>query len=500
MGIQFTGLASGLDTQSIISDLMKVERMRVESKEKEKVLAEWKKEAWEDMNSKLYSFYKEELFDFKSVGTYSQKKLTNSNESILSLNISTGAVRGSHTVDVTTMAKGSFLTGDEVAGDLAGDPITSATTAEEMFTFVDPANDVKTMTFSIDGGTTTHDISIVATDTISDIVDKIDDLELDLNVSYDSTYNRMFLSSTTTGQDIRLELSGDDEVLTNLGFDALGRVGSQGERAEFDYNGTTLYSETNEITVNGLSFNLVGEGESATINVSQDTDKIYESVKTFVLKYNELMLEMNEMVGAESAREYEPLTEEEKLAMTEDDIELWESKIKDSLLRRDDTLTSITSSLRSTLTLSSGVTTTNFTYKSLSTLGVVTGGYQEKGLLHIEGDEDDSLYGLKENKLRNAIEDDPDSVMELLSALGDQLYSDFADRMKSSTLSSALTFYNDKYMDKEIEGFEDDIFDLEDKMDAIESRYYKQFTAMEQAIQQSNSTGDWLAQQLAGLN
>jgi flagellar hook-associated protein 2 len=185
--------------------------------------------------------------------------------------------------------------------------------------------------------------------------------------------------------------------------------------------------------------------------------------------------------------------------MSEDDIALWESKIKTSLLRRDDTLTSITSSLRSTLTISSGVTTTGFTFKNLSSLGIVTGNYTEKGLLHIEGDEDDSIFSVKTNKLRNAINENPDAVMELMTAIGTKIYSDMNTRMKSSTVSSALTFYNDKTMTKTISAFDTKISDLEDKLTAIESRYYKQFTAMEQAIQRSNSTGDWLTQQLSGM-
>jgi len=490
MGIQFTGLASGIDTQSIIKDLMKAEKIRVETVKKDKILAEWKKEAWDEMNTKLYSFYKEELFDFKSTGTYGQKKLTSSNKSLITLNESKGAVRGNHTIEITTMAKGSFLTGSELVG------VTASSTAEDMFGLTDP--DTKTITLSVDGGTTTHDITIEASDTMSAIVDKMKDLDLDLAVSYDENFHRMFFSSTKTGQDVRVELTGDSDVLDNLGFASGSRVGTQGTRAEFIYNGTTLYSESNEVVTNGLSFNILSEGGSSTITVIQDTEAIYESVKTFVNKYNEIMKELTTSIGAKSARQYKPLTNEEKEAMTKEDIKLWETKIKASLLRRDDALTGIAKTLRDTLTLSSGVDTKDFTYKSLSDLGIVTGNYKEKGLLHIEGDPDEALYGTKDNKLRAAIEKDPDKVMELLSGLGNRVYKEFASRMKSSRLSSALTFYNDKSMDKLIKKYKQDIFDLEDKMSVIESRYYKQFTAMEQAIQQSNSTGSWLAQQLGG--
>ena len=497
MGIQFTGLASGLDTQSIIQDLMKVEYTRVQEVEKDKQMLEWKKEAWEDMNSELYSFYKSDLFKFKSASTYNQKSVTSSNSSVVSANAagSSSAVRGTHTITVNNMAQGSFLTGSALTD------VTSTTTAGDLATFA--TDEIKTISISMDGGSTTHDVDIEAGDTISSIIDKFEALDLELNVSYDSTYDRFFLSSTNTGDGVQIQLSGAEDMLSGLGFAVDGTShradGTVGEDASFDYNGTTLNSDSNEISVNGLSFTLLGEGSTATITVAQDTDKIYESVKSFILQYNELLMNINEKVGADSASDYEPLTDDEKEAMTDDEITLWETTIKDSILRRDDNLTSIGRSLRNTLTLSSGVDTSGFTYKSLSALGIVTSTYTEQGLLHIEGDEDEALLGLKDNKLREAIDNDPDAVMELMTALGDQLYSDFQDRMQSTTLSSALTFYNDKYMDGQVTDYEDRIYDLQDRMDDIESRYYKQFTAMEQAIQASNSTGEWLSQQLASL-
>ena len=492
MAIQFTGLASGLDTQSIIRDLMKVERTRVVTVEKDKILAEWRKEAWSSMNSKLFSFYKEELFAFKSAGTYNKKKLTSSNESMISVNTSSAAIRGSHTIEVTNMAKGSFLTGEPLVG------VTGETRADEMMTFTDPL-DTKNLSISLDGGVTTQQITIEASDTMANITSKIKDLGLDLNVSYDSSFNRLFLSSTKTGNGIELQVSGDEDVLNGLGFITDNRIGTIGNDAKFTYNGTELTSSTNEVVVNGLSFNILGEGGTSTISVTQDTDAIYDTVKKFVTKYNELMLEIDGKVSAGSARAFKPLTSEEKSAMTEEDVKLWEDKIKVSLLRRDETLTSIMSTMRNTLTLSSGVDTAGFKYRNLSSLGIITGSYTEKGVLHIEGDEDNSLYSVRENKLRKAIDEDPDAVMKLFTSLGDKLYDDMNKRMQSSNLSSALTFFNDKSMDKQIRDFDTKISDLELRLSSIEDRYYKQFTAMEQAMQQSNSTSNWLTQQLGGL-
>lgn len=495
MGIQFNGLASGLDTQSIVTELMAAESYKVEKIEKKQVLVEWKKEAWEEVNSKLYSFYKEELFDFKSSGTYSQKKVTSSDESVLSVNTSTNAVRGLHTIDVTELAKGSFLTGTELTADLNGDSVTNSTTASDLFGIA--SADTTSIFISLKDGDTPTEVVFSGDDTLYAMTQKIKDLDLDLNVSFDEKFGRMFFSSTETGEGVALKVTGDEAALDGLGFDTGNREGSVGSDAAFTYNGTEFTSETNEVTINGLSVNLLGKGES-TIGVSQDTDAIYDKVKEFIAQYNILMTEMNTKIGADATTDYEPLTDDEKEAMTDDEIETWETTIKDSILRRDTTMTSLRSTLRNTLTLSSGVDTSEFTFKTLSSLGIVTGSYTEAGLLHIQGDEDDSLYSSKDNKLRDAIDDDPDAVMELLTALGKELYSNFSSKMQSNSLSSAFTFYNDKSMDSMIDDYEDDIYDLEDMMDDMETRYYAQFTAMEQAIQQSNSTGDWLSQQLGG--
>lgn len=501
MGIQFTGLASGLDTQSIIADLMKVQRTKVDKVEKEKTLVEWKKDAWKEMNSKIYTFYKESLFKFKSASTYKQKTVTSSNTSLVKATATSSTVSGVHKIDNITMAKGSFLTGDKITVDKNGDPITidETTTMGEIYNFT--AGDI-TMDISLDGGATSTSIVISETDTFANVVSKVNDTEMEINFNFDTNYNRFFLSSKNTGQGIQIKVgdaTGEPAgLLSALGF-GTNKTGSVGSDAQFDYNGTTLTSSDNEVTVNGLSISLLGEGTNVNIAVNHDVEAIYESVKDFVLKYNELLMDINEKLGADSSRGYKPLTSEEKEAMTDDEVKLWEDKIKKSLLRKDDILTSVVSSMRSILTLSTDVNTTGFDYENLSELGIVTGEYTEKGILHIQGDEDDSLYSLHDNKLKEAIEENPEGVFELMTALGDALYEDMSNRMKSNSLSSALTFYNDKYLSKEVTKYEEEIDKLEERLARVEERYYKQFTAMEQAIQKSNSTADWLTQQLGGM-
>lgn len=504
MGIQFTGLASGLDTKTIIADLMKVERTKVEKIQKNKTLVEWKKDAWKDMNSKLFTFYKESVFKLKSTSTFTKKTVTSSDTSLITATANSSTTTGIHTLENIQMAKASFLTADAVESVKVGGPttITGATTAGDLIDFTSPVRTVAEFKIKLntDDGLEPYSIlEVKPTDTLADIIAGIEALDLDINVNYDSTFNRIFVSSKNTGDNVHIGVDGDADLLSALGFEGATLVGSQGENASFTYNQTAFTSESNEITINGLSLSLRGEGVSATVSVNQDVEGIYESVKSFVTKYNELMLDATLKLDAESTRKYKPLTSEEKEAMSEDEVKLWEAKIKSSLFRNDDILTSVTSSMRSIFTFSAGVTTTGFDYTNISTLGIVTGEYTEKGILHIEGDEEDALYGLKADKLRKAIEDDPEGVLELMTALGTKMYEDMGNRMKSSTLSSALTFYNDKHIDNQVRDYGADIDDLEERLISVEQRYYKQFTAMEQAMQKSNSTSEWLTQQLGGM-
>ena len=130
---------------------------------------------------------------------------------------------------------------------------------------------------------------------------------------------------------------------------------------------------------------------------------------------------------------------------------------------------------------------------TLASFGVKTSkDYTEKGLLHISGDADDSSISSEDNDLMSALSENPDAVMATFNKFAGDLYSTFSDKMKTSSLSSALTFYNDKEIKKNIKDYEDDIDDMEDKLTDMENRYYKQFTAMETALSKLNSQSSYL--------
>lgn len=248
-------------------------------------------------------------------------------------------------------------------------------------------------------------------------------------------------------------------------------------------NGATLTSSNTTLDVNGLTLDLVSASDQEVkITVSNDTSAVYDSIKDFVEQYNSILTEMNKYYYASSSRGYDPLTDDQKKEMSDDEVEKWETKIKDSLLRRDNTLGGILETMRSTMTSTTVKASNGKTY-SLANLGITTGkDYKEYGLLHIKGDEDDEDYADSTNTLENLINEDPQVVQEVLSGIVTNLYNNLNKKMSATTMSSALTFYNDKEMAKQVTQYEKDIKEWESKLADMEDRYYKQFTAMEKAL------------------
>lgn len=288
--------------------------------------------------------------------------------------------------------------------------------------------------------------------------------------------------------------------------------------AKFVLDGAEMEETSNNFTVNGITLNLSAtterkdnsattenEDNSATtenenkkqydtvqITVGKDGDATYDLIKEALTEYNKLIEEMNKLYNADSAKGYDPLTDEQKEAMTEDDIKNWEDKIKGSLLRRDDSLGSLLNSMRSALSSTYTDEDDGKTY-SLSTFGIVTGNYTEKGKLHIYGDEDDPTYATYNDRLKKALEDDPDQVMEVLTNVFGKLYDTMTEKCAKTEISSALTFYNDKQYKNLLDDYEDDLDIMEDRIKELEDRYYKQFTAMETALSKLQSQTNSLA-------
>ena len=257
-------------------------------------------------------------------------------------------------------------------------------------------------------------------------------------------------------------------------------------------NGAEFTSNTNNYSINGLTIQVTAktkDDEKVTITTDTDVDAIYKSIKDMFTEYNKLIKSMDEAYNADSSKGYEPLTDDEKSAMTDDEVEKWETKIKDSLLRKDDTLNSIINTMKNDMAASIKINGKSY---ALSSFGIATQGYfasgeNEKGVYHIDGDSEDSVTSGNDDKLRAAIASDPETVVSFFSQLFTKVYTDLGNKMATSSISSAYTVYNDKQMNKQYSEYTTKISDAENKITTWEDYYYSKFSAMESALSKLNS-------------
>ncbi|WP_296972210.1 flagellar filament capping protein FliD [Tepidanaerobacter sp. EBM-38] len=353
---------------------------------------------------------------------------------------------------------------------------------------------------SIEGGTISFNINGKAFEfdsnaSLQTILDKINTTaDIGVTARYDTLTDKVVLTSKETGLGAKIEITEDSGLFNALGFNAAEAVG---QNARIVLNNTVVEKSANDFTVNGMSFSLketMETGKAATFRLENDADAAVESIKKYVELYNETIDMINGKLSEERYRKFPPLTDEQKSAMSENDIKLWEEKAKSGLLRSDSLLDGIVRKLRSAVStpvsgLAKGMNT-------LSAIGITTNDWKEKGKLYID-----------EEKLRDAVTMDLEGVMKLFNASGDDFSSQgvatrFYDILKGGIQDitekaggGEYQIYDDSILGKQIRDMEDRILNLEEKLVQTEERYWQKFTAMEQAIQYANQQSMWLSMQ-----
>lgn len=278
----------------------------------------------------------------------------------------------------------------------------------------------------------------------------------------------------------------------------------EGQDAEITLNGVKYTSQNNSLSVNGMTITAMEQTDKeVTISTSADTDGIYDMIKGLFTDYNALINEMDSLYNAESSKGYDPLTAEEKEALSDDEIEEWEKKIKDALLRRDSTLGDLSSTMRGVML--KGVEVNGRTMY-LSDFGIETQSYfkakdNERNAYHILGDKEDPLSWAPEAgrpDLRSMIAKDPDAVVGFFTGLANNMHDELFKKMSATKMSSALTVYNDKQMKIEYDDYTDKIKKEEDKLNDLMDKWYARFSAMETALAKLESKNSSLSSLFGG--
>ena len=297
-----------------------------------------------------------------------------------------------------------------------------------------------------------------------------------------------YAKQVTNARDIVDKLASDS---TDIPISAgASRVDAQD--AKITLNNADFTSSSNVFNINGLTIKATAktaDGETLSINTDTDTQGIYDKIKDFLTDYNSIINELTSLYNADSAKGYEPLTDDEKESMSDKEVEKWETKIKDSILRNDSTVGGVMNAMTTAMMKSYTINGKSY---SLSSFGIHTQGYlnaakNEQYAYHIDGDEDDTITSGNTDKLMDMINNNPEDLEEFMKQLTSGLYSALDSKMKSTTLSSAYTIYNDKQMTKEYRNYTTEIKEWETKISDLEDRYYKQFSTMETQLAKMQS-------------
>lgn len=541
MPIRITGLNSGLDTEAIISELVSAYRTKEEKYQKAQTKLSWKQDAWKDLNIKVRSLY-DNISNLRFTSAWTMKKTTVSDSTKATVTAAGSCVNGTQTLKIKQLAKGTYITGGEISNTSAGTAPTSATKLSELG-YTGSGGDIQVKDSS---GNVVKTVSVTGNTTIKDLVSALNGAG-DTKASFDATNKRIFMTSNKTGEQNAFSLDGDADILKTVGLSKEGGASIvDAQDSEIELNGAKFTSANNTYTVNGLTIDCLAETGNSEISIttSVDTQSMYDQVKSFLSQYNSLMKEMYSLYNADSAKGYEPLTDSEKDQMTDTEVEKWEEKIKAALLRRDDTLDGIMSTMKNAMSTSYYIYNGNaVTYDSdkqyykcngnaiknsdgsyvtsasqlklwasangakkysLSSFGIKTEAYatmtanSSQDTYHIDGDADDSVSKNNSDVLMNMLSSDPDTVSSFMKQLTSGLYSAIDTKMKSvKGLSSSYTIYNDIEMAREYSDYTDTISKWEDKLTDLEDSYYKKFAAMESALASLQSQSSSLSSLLS---
>jgi flagellar hook-associated protein 2 len=619
---RITGMATGMDTESIVKKLMDVEKIPLNRLKQKQQTQMWLIDSYRQWNSDLFAFRNTDLFNMKMSKTYNTFDVGSALPNSVTGTATTSAITGSYSLSIKQLAESATFTSSglqldttKTLGDTAqGIRRLTADTSVTINVYNDSTNPTAFQTANI---------TVTTTDTISAVVSKINSAtdasgkSLGLQAIYDPNLQQFLVKTKANGEttkiefsnlspelsntlgigthasvtgsttvtpatpvninngnkDLTINLSGGvsstinltavkytsvqalaDEINLQIGkngtlannvsasVDTTGKitltsmaVGTQssltvtggaataigfptttstgtmgtlsvsGKNADITFNGqqvTTLTS--NNATLMGINLTLKsptvdasGNPITTNITVSRNVDTAFNNIKDFVTKYNDMLDKMTKATTEAVYRDFLPLLDEQKSEMSEKQIEQWEAKAKSGLLRGDGIMTDLYNKMRNIM---SSVVSTGSSYNSLSSIGIASKNYQDKGKLYID-----------ETKLKAALEKDPEAVQKLFSQVGDTavgtngLVNRISDEMQGSIkkLTAKAGSMGNSQHDQSIIGrmlsrLQTDITRQNDRLAKKENLYYKQFAAMEEAVAKFNSQSSWLYQQRGG--
>lgn len=487
------GLASGMDINQLVKDLMNAERMPLNKLTQQRIWKEWQRDAYREVNLSLTNL-RTTAENMRFQSTFNTNKATSSNSNV-TVSANSNALQGNYIVEVlSTAATAKIHSANRIEHDGRGAVATDRINAEG------------TITVTNNKGEETQ-IAISETMTFREVASKIQattaGTSTELRASFDNTTSRFFLSSRNMGEDQNFTLSFSNSELADKIINNGDETSSTSQPTDYTTTGTNgavtfdgiLINglTTNTTTVNGITINLMQTG-TTNITIQSDPTASFEKIKGFVDKYNETIAEMELQLIQRRYPDFQPLTEEQRAAMSEREIELWEEKAKSGLLRNDPILRNTLNNLRRAfMDPVQGIAPGNI--NMLTQIGISTGNFREGGHLNID-----------EDKLRESLRNNPEEVMVLFTkkegglGISDRVYNELnnAVRSISSRAGNPAHSTDNSVLSRRINQMNEQIRQQETRLIDVENRYWRQFSAMERAMNQMNQQSMWMQLNMFG--
>lgn len=534
MSMRIGGLASGMDIDSIVAKMMQAERAPLDKFQQQKQTFEWQRDALRTIN-KNNKTLRDSSLNMTLQSHLIKKTVTSSNDAV-SATASAGATGTLAISSVKQLATSATIKSAGVfeEGTASNTKLSDTAALADLFPAGQDTVDLKMKILKDSGKMEDVTISLTKDDTIGTMVSKLNNSSTGLNAYYDERSGSLSISTKATGLgkvyesseggvsadkgslsttngasiyevDTSIYLESDSGGLfQKLGFNSAGdltdskfgdspnSVASAGQNAVITYNGLELERNSNTFEINGYQVTLNKTfNESNDLNVppitlkaETDVDNFIDKVEEFVNNYNAFIKSTHDAINETKNRNYAPLTEEQKKDMSEDEIEKWEKIAKSGVIRRDQTVASGLQDLRSIIYSNAGQSGKN--YDTLSEIGITTTkNYNDGGMLEL--DKDKLRKALLEDEeavfkvFSNSTEGEPEGVIQQIRKSLDK----FEDQIevKAGKDSAAQNTFS---IGRNLDNLDKRISTWEDKIKMIEERYWKQFTAMETAINKAN--------------
>ncbi|WP_244834803.1 flagellar filament capping protein FliD [Clostridium sp. BJN0001] len=527
MTMRITGMSSGLDVDSIVTDTLKPYMTKIDTAKQQKQILEWKQEQYQDIMKKADTFYTKYL---TTTGSSSLFKMSAYNETKFTSDNSAVSVSGSSDANIQNYTVSNVVKATKAYATISNDDLNNINTLSINNTSIISDSD--------------KDLDLTGLSD-SEIADKLNEAlqEKGFNVSarYSDFANNgaggLIIENKEAGTEtLSVKINGTDKEMAKPGNglyatisdgsntiyikdgEQYKKVADPDDDSKFKLeivNNSDIKINQNNVTIDGTTFKfnsstteldstkdtgVVDNSATNTVNItgSQDVSKLKDTIVSFVKDYNDLIGDINTKLWEEYDTDYQPLTDDQMDAMSDKQIENWQTKAQTGLLRKDEDLRNLSDSLKDAMN----------TFMGGSGLSLERIGFKAVN----DYKEDNGKFDIDEDKLKTALESNFDDIKDLfmknytsddtsnagiIPKVQKIMYNNFEkyDSVfnKKAAKSGVYAVTNDMYksiLEKKnlIEDLNDD---YTDRQNDLYTKYSKLETAMAEAQSQQSSMSAW---------